>query len=226
MIPEKRSHFGSRVSGLIYLCPSYGFFLMGMDILPRSSPAHLIYKLRRATEEVAVLANQIDKKVLSDSHRAKLRSTLTQLEQVLWPDQDASSQRVVLPDDKKAAQSSTEPEAIIKQKGEQQVEIAALEAKIEYLNRERTTREERGTLIHSTHIRHRESASHRSYANLFGRFFAGATSLTIREPYIEASHQLTNLSEFLEMAIQASGVFLQERFCIRKILHARNFNDS
>ena len=93
-------NFGSRVSGLIYLCPSYGFFLMGMDILPRSSPAHLIYKLRRATEEVAVLANQIDKKVLSDSHRAKLRSTLTQLEQVLWPDQDASSQRVVLPDDK------------------------------------------------------------------------------------------------------------------------------
>ena len=103
---------------------------MGMDTLPRSSPAHLIYKLRRATEEVAVLANQIDKKVLSDSHRAKLRSTLTQLEQVLWPDQDASSQRVVLPDDKKAAQSSTEPQAIIKQKDEQQVEIAALEAKI------------------------------------------------------------------------------------------------
>ena len=130
---------------------------MGMDILPRSSPAHLIYKLRRATEEVAVLA----KKVLSDSHRAKLRSTLTQLEQVLWPDQDASSQRVVLPDDKKAAQSSTEPQAIIKQKDEQQVEIAALEAKIEYLNRELTTREERGTLIHSTHIRHRESANHR-----------------------------------------------------------------
>ena len=108
-----------------------------------------------------MLANQIDKKVLSDSHRAKLRSTLTQLEQVLWPDQDASSQRVVLPDDKKAAQSSTEPQAIIKQKDEQQVEIAALEAKIEYLNRELTTREERGTLIHSTHIRHRESANHR-----------------------------------------------------------------
>ena len=176
-----------------------------------------------------MLANQIDKKVLSDSHRAKLRSTLTQLEQVLWPDQDASSQRIVLKDEKKAAQSYTELEVNIKQKDDQQVEIAALEAKIEYLNRELTTREERGTLIHSTHIRHRESASHRSYANLFGRFFAGATSLTIREPYIEASHQLTNLSEFLEMAIQASGVFLQERFCTRKTLHARNelaFKDS
>ena len=103
---------------------------MGMDTLPRSSPAHIIYKLRRATEEVAVLANQIDKKVLSDSHRAKLRSTLTQLEQVLWPDQDASSQRIVLKDEKKAAQSYTELEVNIKQKDDQQVEIAALEAKI------------------------------------------------------------------------------------------------
>ena len=77
-----------------------------------------------------MLANQIDKKVLSDSHRAKLRSTLTQLEQVLWPDQDASSQRLVLQGEKKAAQSYTELEVNIKQKDDQQVEIAALEAKI------------------------------------------------------------------------------------------------
>ena len=124
----------------------------------------------------------------------------------------------MLQGEKKAVQSYKELEANIKQKDDQQVEIAALEAKIEYLNRELTTREERGTLIHSTHIRHQESASHRSYANLFGRFFAGATSLTIREPYIEASHQLTNLSEFLEMAIQTSGGPLT-----RAILYTQDF---
>ena len=99
-----------------------------------------------------MLANQIDKKVLSDSHRTKLSYTLTQLEQVLWPDQDASSQRMVPTEDQQAPQSCTEPEAIIiKQKDEHQGEIAALETKIGYVNRELATREDRGTLIHSTY---------------------------------------------------------------------------
>ena len=53
---------------------------MGMTVHPRGSPAHLIYKLRRVTEDAGTLPAQLDSKELSATHRTKLRNILGKLE--------------------------------------------------------------------------------------------------------------------------------------------------
>ena len=49
---------------------------MGMTVHPRGSPAHLIYKLRRVTEDAGTLPAQLDSKELSATHRTKLRNII------------------------------------------------------------------------------------------------------------------------------------------------------
>ena len=185
----------------------------------RSSPAHLVYKFGCATQHILEFVPLIDSKSLSKKQKQGLRSRIEELRNALWPSEvsdEKTEQAQEMVSDSINSTSNTNDARMQDSKAE----LAALEAKVSCLERALSQREERRTLIGSIHIHHREPASSRSCKNLFARYFRGVDSIEICEPYLENRHQISNLRDFLEMAMEASDGHLSKAVIITRTRYA------
>ena len=185
---------------------------MAMGML-RSSPAHLVYKFGCATQHLIELIPLIDNKNLSGKQKERLRARVEELSKALWPSEGEDENNEQMQEKISERMNSASNFSGVGTQ-ESETEVATLKARVTSLEHELSQREERGVLIGSIHIHHREPATARSYKNLFGRYFRGVDSIEICEPYLENRHQISNLHDFLEMAIEASDGLLSKALII------------
>ena len=162
----------------------------GAPRVPRSSPAHLVYKFGGAVQQVLDLVTQIDAKTLSDKQTQRVRKRIHDLDGALWPDEQHGDAGVVdfritsAQAQKSAADGLREAQAKIEKL---QADLASMQsqpaASILPVNQFRLTQQ--------------DTEHDFPYDLLFAEYARGSTSAVLSEPYVERSHQVTNVDAFL-----------------------------
>ena len=162
----------------------------GTPRVPRSSPAHLVYKFGGAVQQVLDLVTQIDAKTLSDKQTQRVRKRIHDLDGALWPDEQHGDVGVVdfritsAQAQKSAADGLREAQAKIEKL---QADLASMQsqpaASILPVNQFRLTQQ--------------DTEHDFPYDLLFAEYARGSTSAVLSEPYVERCHQMANIDAFL-----------------------------
>ena len=165
----------------------------------RSSPAHLVYKFGYAPHYIVEFIPFIDKKKLSEENMSSEYMNMLKSSAMLCGRVKRATRR----QSRRRRRSRTVFNSMsnLTYERTQNVDLAAFEAKVISPDCEPSQRKERGA-IGSIHIHGRELASPTSYNKHVGRYFRSVDS--VRETYLENFHEISNLSEFLAMATEAS----------------------